>query len=110
MCLILPNHFYLKKASSYIKSPLELTNRRGDVYGAACVAAVCKAVASMRLPVNIRALIPLCEHMIGAAAIKPGDIFKSINGKSIEIQVKSLFSLIIVLNFNNKIQNYAGYS
>lgn len=74
-----------------------MANRRGDVYGAACVAAVCKAVASMRLPVNIRALIPLCEHMIGAAAIKPGDIFKSINGKTIEIQVSSSFLTMHVL-------------
>lgn len=60
---------------------------KGDICGAACVVATCKAVASMRLPVNIRGLIPLCEHMIGSAAIKPGDVIKSLTGKSVEIEV-----------------------
>lgn len=60
---------------------------KGDICGAACVVATCKAVASMRLPVNIRGLIPLCEHMIGASAVKPGDVVTAVNGKSIEIQV-----------------------
>lgn len=57
--------------------------------GAATVVATCRAIASMRLPVNLRGLIPLCEHMIGGNAMKPGDIVKSKNGKSIEIMVIS---------------------
>lgn len=60
---------------------------KGDICGAACVVATCKAVASMRLPINIRGLIPLCEHMIGASAVKPGDVINAVNGKTIEIQV-----------------------
>lgn len=59
---------------------------RGDMGGAACVVAACRAVAGLQLPINIRGLIPLCENMPGCAAMRPGDIVKAMNGKSIEIQ------------------------
>lgn len=58
---------------------------RGDMTGAAVVVATCRAIASMNLPVNIRGLIPLCEHIMGACAMKPGDVVKTMNGKCIEI-------------------------
>lgn len=59
---------------------------RGDMGGAACVLAACRAVAGLQLPINIRALIPLCENMPGCAAMRPGDIVKAMNGKSIKIE------------------------
>lgn len=64
----------------------ELRDMRGDMTGAAAVVAACKACAALKLPVNIRALIPLCEHMIGCNAMKPGDVVTAMNGKSIEIE------------------------
>ncbi|XP_021701651.1 cytosol aminopeptidase-like [Aedes aegypti] len=67
------------------KSCHNLQNMRGDMSGAACVVATCRAIASLKLPVNIRGLIPLCEHMIGCNAIKPGDVVPVKNGKSIEV-------------------------
>lgn len=63
----------------------ELVDMRGDMAGAACVVATCRAIAALNLPVNIRALIPLCEHMIGCNAMKPGDVVTAMNGKSIEV-------------------------
>lgn len=62
---------------------------RGDMQGAALVVATCRAIASLHLPINIRGLIPLCEHMIGCNAVKCGDIVAAMNGKSIEIEVNS---------------------
>lgn len=59
---------------------------RGDMGGAACVVGACRAVASLQLPINIRALIPLCENMPGCAAMRPGDIVRACNGKSIVIE------------------------
>lgn len=59
---------------------------RGDMGGAACVVAACRAVAGLQLPINIRALIPLCENMPGCAAMRPGDVVKAMNGKSIKIE------------------------
>lgn len=59
---------------------------RGDMGGAACVVAACRAAATLQLPINIRALIPLCENMPGCAAMRSGDIVRACNGKTILIQ------------------------
>ncbi|XP_055642251.1 cytosol aminopeptidase-like [Toxorhynchites rutilus septentrionalis] len=67
------------------KSCDEMQMMRGDMSGAACVVSTCRAIASMNLPVNIRGLIPLCEHIIGCNAVKPGDVIAMKNGKSIEV-------------------------
>lgn len=42
-------------------------------------------MATLALPVNVSAFIPLCENMPGGKAMKPGDVVFAMNGKSIEI-------------------------
>lgn len=59
---------------------------RGDMAGAACVVAATRAVAGLQLPINIRGLIPLLENMPGCSAMKPNDIIRAMNGKTIQIQ------------------------
>lgn len=59
---------------------------KSDMAGAACIVAAIRAVASLQLPLNIRGLIPLCEHMPGCNAMKPGDIIETYNCKSVLIQ------------------------
>lgn len=68
-----------------LKTRKEMEHMRGDMAGAACIVATVRALASLRLPINVRGLIPLCENMIGSSATKPGDIVKAMNGKSIMI-------------------------
>ena len=63
----------------------ELEWMRGDMTGAACVVSICKAIANLEMPVNVKGLIPLCEHMIGCNAMKPGDVIQAANGKKIEV-------------------------
>lgn len=72
-----------------LQSIEDMKDMRGDMCGAAAVVATCRAIASLRLPVNLRGLIPLCEHMTGCNAIKAGDVVKAMNGKTIEIEVTS---------------------
>lgn len=92
-----------------LKTPEEMKDMRGDMCGAAVVVATCRAVASLRLPINIRGLIPLCEHMIGCNAMKPGDVIEAMNGKKIEVQncdeeaaVCLVDALLYAQNFNPK--------
>ncbi|KAL3284242.1 hypothetical protein HHI36_018405 [Cryptolaemus montrouzieri] len=59
---------------------------RGEMSGAAVVVATCRAVAGLQLPLNVRGLIPLCENMPGCGALKPGDVIKCSNGKSLFIE------------------------
>jgi leucyl aminopeptidase len=56
-----------------------------DMCGAASVLGTLKAVAEMKLPVNLIAVVPTAENMPAGNASKPGDIVVSMSGQTIEI-------------------------
>jgi leucyl aminopeptidase len=56
-----------------------------DMCGAASVLGVIKAVAQMKLPINLTVIVPTTENMPGGAASRPGDIVTSMSGQTIEI-------------------------
>ena len=56
-----------------------------DMAGGAVVLAVMKAVAEMRLRVNLMGILPATENLPGGTASKPGDVVRSLGGKTIEI-------------------------
>jgi len=58
---------------------------RADMGGAASVVSTTWAAAKLKLPVNIVVSAPLTENMPGPSATKPGDVFYSMNGKSVEV-------------------------
>lgn len=62
-----------------------MDRHRADISGAAVVVAAIKAAAAFSLPINITAVIPVCENMMSGMAMKCGDIIPSLNGKMIEI-------------------------
>jgi leucyl aminopeptidase len=57
-----------------------------DMSGAAGVLGAMEAIARMKLKVNVVALIGSTTNMLGGEAVKPGDVVRASNGKSIEIQ------------------------
>lgn len=56
-----------------------------DMCGAASAVAAVRAAAELRLPINVSAVVPLCENMPGPDASRPGDVVVSKAGISIEI-------------------------
>ncbi len=56
-----------------------------DMCGAAAVLGAMQSVAALRLPMNVMVIVPTCENMPSGSATKPGDIVKSMSGKTIEI-------------------------
>jgi len=68
-----------------IKPAGKMDAMRADMGGAATVLASLKAVAALRLKVNLTVLIPLCENMPGGAATKPGDVVTAMNGTTIQV-------------------------
>lgn len=58
---------------------------KGDMMGAAAVAASVFGAASLRLPLNIVAVIPLTENLPDGKAVKPGDVITTMMGKTVEI-------------------------
>lgn len=58
---------------------------KSDMAGAATVIGIMKAIAEMKLPVNVKALILACENGFGDNSYRPGDVLTTYNGKTIEI-------------------------
>ena len=56
-----------------------------DMLGAATVIGTIKAIAELNLPLNVIGLLATAENMPSGNAIKPGDVVKSLSGKTIEI-------------------------
>jgi leucyl aminopeptidase len=68
-----------------IKPSEGMDEMKGDMAGGAAVIAVIKAIAERKLKLNVTALVPATENLPGGAALKPGDILKAMNGKTIEV-------------------------
>ena len=58
---------------------------KGDMAGAAAVLATIRAAATLALPAEIHGIIPSTENMPGGAAVRPGDVIESMNGKTVEV-------------------------
>lgn len=56
-----------------------------DMAGGAAVLGVMKAASELKMPVHLVCLLPATENLPGGSAVKPGDVVRSISGKTIEI-------------------------
>lgn len=62
-----------------------LEKMKYDMAGGAAVIAVMQALSELKIKQNVIGLVPASENMPGGSAVKPGDIVRSMNGKTIEI-------------------------
>ena len=69
----------------WIKSPDGMTTMKTDMSGSAIVMAAISMAARLGLPVEITAITPLTENMLGGSATKPGDVLTIRNGTTIEV-------------------------
>jgi leucyl aminopeptidase len=56
-----------------------------DMCGAASVLGTFEALAQLKPAINVVGLIPTCENMPDASALKPGDVITSMSGQTIEV-------------------------
>jgi len=68
-----------------LKPPANMDEMKFDMCGAASVIGVMEAVARLRLPLHLVALIPACENMPGGDATRPGDVIATLSGQTVEI-------------------------
>jgi len=68
-----------------LKPGPEMDEMKFDMCGAASVLGTLRAVAEMKLPLNVVGVVPAAENMPGGAATRPGDIVTSMSGQTIEI-------------------------
>jgi leucyl aminopeptidase len=68
-----------------IKPAADMDEMKYDMCGAASVLGTFRALAELKLPLNVVGLIPTCENMPNGRANKPGDVVTSMSGQTIEI-------------------------
>jgi leucyl aminopeptidase len=56
-----------------------------DMTGAATVFGAIQAIAALNLPIKVSAYLCLAENMPSGSAMRPGDVFKARNGKTVEV-------------------------
>ena len=68
-----------------LKPGAEMDEMKFDMCGAASVLGTIEACARLKLKLNVVGIIPTTENMPGGAATKPGDIFTSMSGQTVEV-------------------------
>jgi leucyl aminopeptidase len=68
-----------------LKPGAEMDHMKWDMSGAGTVFGVMKAVGEIKPKQNIVGIVAACENMPSGKASKPGDVFKSMSGQTIEV-------------------------
>lgn len=68
-----------------LKPTGSMETMRCDMAGAAALLGVLQAASKLKLKQNITVIIPAVENAIGSLSYKPGDVYKSYSGKTVEI-------------------------
>ena len=68
-----------------IKPSSAMLLMKKDMAGAATAMALAQMIMSAKLPVRLRVLLPMVENAISADAFRPGDVYPSRKGLSVEI-------------------------
>jgi leucyl aminopeptidase len=68
-----------------IKASEGMDEMKDDMAGAAAAMTALGAIAQLRPKINVTAVIPATENLPSGTALKPGDVLKAMNGKTIEV-------------------------
>lgn len=69
-----------------LKPAENMEQMKADMTGGAEVLAAMRAAARLRLPLNLVSILPAAENMPGGRAMRPGDVVKTLAGKTVEVQ------------------------
>ena len=68
-----------------IKAADGMERMKDDMSGGAAVVCAMRAIAMLKAPIRVIGVVPTTENMPGGRAIKPGDVLKSAEGKTVEV-------------------------
>jgi leucyl aminopeptidase len=68
-----------------IKPAEGMEKMKYDMSGAAAALATMRAVAQLKPPVNVIAVMPAAENMPSGRAYKPGDVLRTMSGRTVEV-------------------------
>jgi leucyl aminopeptidase len=68
-----------------LKDPGAMDEMKFDMSGAATVLGAMRAIAELKLPINLVVVVAACENMPDGRAVKPSDIVTTMSGQTVEI-------------------------
>jgi leucyl aminopeptidase len=68
-----------------LKDPPAMDEMKFDMSGGATVLGTLRAIAELKLPINLVVIVATCENMPGGGAVKPADIVTTMSGQTVEI-------------------------
>ena len=68
-----------------LKPPATMDEMKFDMCGAASVIGTMQVAAELNLPINLIGVVASAENMPGSKATKPGDVVRTMSGKTVEI-------------------------
>ena len=68
-----------------IKPSEKMGDMKGDMAGGAAVIAAMRAIGELKPKVNVTGIVPATENLPDGSALKPGDVIRASNGKTIEV-------------------------
>lgn len=68
-----------------LKPSTSMDTMKADMSGSACVLGVMKAAQALKLKVNLTVIVATTDNAIGSRSYRPGDVFKSHCGKTVEV-------------------------
>ncbi|QCI26815.1 leucyl aminopeptidase [Buchnera aphidicola (Thelaxes californica)] len=68
-----------------IKPSKNMHQMKFDMSGAATVLGIMSFLAKLKLPLYVIGILAISENMLGESAYRPGDIIKTMSGKTVEI-------------------------
>lgn len=68
-----------------IKPAEGMEQMKYDMAGGAAVIGAMRAVAQLKPPIPVLGVVPSSENMVSGKAIKPGDVVRSMSGKTVEV-------------------------
>lgn len=89
-----------------IKPGAAMDEMKFDMCGAAAVFGALKSVLHMQLPINLVCVVAAAENMPSANATRPGDIVKSMSGKTIEILNTDAEGRLVLCDALTYVQQY----
>lgn len=68
-----------------IKPAKSMETMKCDMAGGAATIAIVAAAARMKLPVEVHGVVPATDNVIGGKSFKPGDVYRTLDGKTVEV-------------------------
>jgi leucyl aminopeptidase len=68
-----------------IKPSLRMEDMKYDMSGGAAVIGALKAVSELDIPLNVVGIVPSSENLLNGKAVKPGDVVRTREGKTVEV-------------------------